>query len=285
MVWCQPSWCPTCFICGVCIICYKISSIYWGRWGSSTLCFVSAWDIACLSVFSCAVLYACVIFVISLDILFVKFFNSSVFMLHCCRIMVDWSCGCACANCWCVAYVIVSYNQVFEVVCVLVSLGRSLWFCKIDSLAIVSKALNPGGSAGVNGTILIVLSLQIAMMWLSVILLVFILYHWWVSGVTVLHVDSFKSIWMWEQLTGLFECSNRYAWCELSYLCRPLDVMIVRLCCTVCLNVIVCQCLLLFAEHYYFVEHGHYGCKFVPGLVHFVYVCFWLCVCNFRCGM
>ena len=26
---------------------------------------------------------------------------------------------------------------------------------------------------------------------------------------------------MWEQLTSLFECSNRYAWCELSYLHRP----------------------------------------------------------------
>ena len=53
--------------------------------------FVSACDIAfsmSLPVFSCAVWYACVIFVISPDTLFVKFFNSLVIMLNCCRITV-----------------------------------------------------------------------------------------------------------------------------------------------------------------------------------------------------
>ena len=61
--------------------------------GVVILCaFVSACDIAfsiSLPVFSCAVLYACVIFVISPDNLFVKVFNSLVIMLNCCRITVD----------------------------------------------------------------------------------------------------------------------------------------------------------------------------------------------------
>ena len=69
--------------------------------------------------------------------------------------------------------------------CVWILLDRSLWFCESDSLTIVSKVLNSDASAGGNGTMLIVLSLQIAMLWLSVIWLVFILYHWWVSGVIV----------------------------------------------------------------------------------------------------
>ena len=57
---------------------------------------------------------------------------------------------------------------------------------------IVSKALNSDGSDGGSRTMLIVLSLQIAMVWLSVISLVFTLYHWWVSGFTLWHVDCFK---------------------------------------------------------------------------------------------
>ena len=42
-----------------------------------------------LSIFSCAAVYTCVIFVMSLDTLFVKFFNSCVIMLNCSRITMD----------------------------------------------------------------------------------------------------------------------------------------------------------------------------------------------------
>ena len=75
--------------------------------------------------------------------------------------------------------------EVLEMACVWMLLGRSLLFCESDILAIVLKALNSEGSAGGNGTMLIVMSLHIAMLWLSVISLVFILYHWWSSKVTV----------------------------------------------------------------------------------------------------
>ena len=53
--------------------------------------FVSAYGTAfsiSFPVFSCDVLYACVISILSLDSLFVKFPNSSVIMLNCLRIMV-----------------------------------------------------------------------------------------------------------------------------------------------------------------------------------------------------
>ena len=50
------------------------------------------------------------------------------------------------------------------------------------SLTIVSKVLDSDVSAVGNGTVLIVGSLQSAMLWLSVISLVFNLYHCWVSG-------------------------------------------------------------------------------------------------------
>ena len=65
----------------VCVICPKVSSTI-GVAGVVILCsFVSASDIAFsihFPVFSCDVLYACVIFVISPDTLFVKFLNSQL---------------------------------------------------------------------------------------------------------------------------------------------------------------------------------------------------------------
>ena len=64
-----------------------------GMGGGLVFCaFFSTCDIAFsvnLLVSSCAVVYACVIFVISHDTLFVNIFNSCVFMLNCCRITVD----------------------------------------------------------------------------------------------------------------------------------------------------------------------------------------------------
>ena len=75
--------------------------------------------------------------------------------------------------------------EVLKMACVWMLLGRSLLFCENDSLAIVSKTVNSNGLAGGNGTMLIVMLLHIAMLWLSVISLVFILYHWWFSEVTV----------------------------------------------------------------------------------------------------
>ena len=69
--------------------------------------------------------------------------------------------------------------------CLWVFLGRSLWFSESDSVATISKMLDSDGAMGGNETMLIVMSLQIAMLWLLVILLVLILYHWCVSGVIV----------------------------------------------------------------------------------------------------
>ena len=83
--------------------------------------FVSACAIALsisLPVFSCAVLYACVIFVISLNTLFVKFSNSSVIMLNCCRIMVDLSCGSAMLAVGVLPILLLVIIGVFEAVCV-----------------------------------------------------------------------------------------------------------------------------------------------------------------------
>ena len=62
--------------------------------------------------------------------------------------------------------------------CVWMLLGMSLLFSENDSLAIVSKTLNSHSSDGDNRTMFIVISLHIAMLCLSVIPLMFILYRW-----------------------------------------------------------------------------------------------------------
>ena len=185
---CWTSWGPVCFIWWVCIIYFNISRICWSGPGCGISLIDRACDIALsmnLPVFYCAVLYACVIFVISPDTLFMNSFNSWVIMLNCCRIMVDWLFDCAMLF-WGVLHMLLLFRyEVLGMAYISLILGRSIWLCASVSLTIGPKVLHSDGSAVVNRTIWIVGQLQSVMLWSSVISLMFILYHWWVSGVTV----------------------------------------------------------------------------------------------------
>ena len=165
----------------VCVICSKIPSIYWHSWDSETLCFCQCLWYCVFYKFACVFL-CCIICLHDLCNITRPFiceiFNSSVIMLNCCRIMVDWSCGCVMLVVGVLPMLLLVMIGVFEVASAWVSLGRSLWFCECDSPTIVSKALNSGGSAGGNVTIIIVMSygmvisnfISVYPVWLVVIL-------------------------------------------------------------------------------------------------------------------
>ena len=139
---CLPSWGPICFIWGVCIIYSDISRIY-QMGGVVVICaFVSACDTAfsmILPGFSCVVVYACVIFVMSPDTLFVKFFNCWVIILNCYRIMVDLWSDCTMLF-WGVSLMLLLFRiEVFGMACVWYLSGKSLWFYESNSITIVSR--------------------------------------------------------------------------------------------------------------------------------------------------
>ena len=77
-----------------------------------------------------------------------------------------------------------------------VLLGWFLWVYGSVSLAIILAALTSKGPADGDGTMWTVGSFQSAIIWLSVISLELILYHWCVSGVMAWHNDCFKNIRM-----------------------------------------------------------------------------------------
>ena len=77
-----------------------------------------------------------------------------------------------------------------------VLLKCSFCICENVSLAIVLNALIYKGSAGGNGTLWNVGSLQCAILWLSVISLALILYHWCVlcDGVICILFQKYKDV-------------------------------------------------------------------------------------------
>ena len=103
-------------------------------------------------VFSCAVVHAQVILLISPDTLFLKFCSSCVSMLKCCTITVDWSWRCIFLLWGELAVFWVTNGIPLYKACLWVLPTGSSWVCKNFNLVIVVNALIFGSSACSTGT-------------------------------------------------------------------------------------------------------------------------------------